>query len=148
MSTTTMMSRPGVEEPEGEEEVRGRRGRHGEPRRGRMRWRGMAILGFCRESAEPRSMKKTARKIMKNTELRLKPHHQTELPRECCSLLCIKAVEGKGVNASAIDVECALKSGGSGCVGHEPSTWPRASLVVPFTRSLPNGPRYHPIRGM
>jgi hypothetical protein len=37
VSTTARMSRPGVDEPEGEDEVRGRRGCHGEPRRGRMR---------------------------------------------------------------------------------------------------------------
>jgi hypothetical protein len=54
VSTTAKQSRPGVDEPEGEEELRGRRGCQGEPLRGRMRCRGMARLGVCRRSAEPR----------------------------------------------------------------------------------------------
>jgi hypothetical protein len=37
VSTTTRLSNPGAEESEGEEDERGRRGCHGEPRRGRMR---------------------------------------------------------------------------------------------------------------
>jgi hypothetical protein len=142
-----MVSRPGVEEPEGEEDVRGRRGCHGEPRRGRMRWRGMARLGFCRGSAEPRCKKRTARKTMKNAEPKSKPHHQTKLLNGFCMALCIEAVERSGINAPAILFECELKPGDGGCVGHEPSTWLRAPLASPFTHIWPSGPQYHPIRG-
>lgn len=48
VSTTARQLRPGVEESEGEEEVRGRRGCQGEPRRGRKRCRGMTKLGLCK----------------------------------------------------------------------------------------------------
>jgi hypothetical protein len=68
VSTTAKQSRAGVGEPEGEEEVRGRRGCQGEPLRGRNRCRGMVKLGVCRKSAEPRWKMRNARKTMKTTE--------------------------------------------------------------------------------
>ena len=108
VSTTAMVSRPGVEEPEGEEDVRGRRGCHGEPRRGRMRWRGMARLGFCRGSAEPRCKKKTAGETMKSAEPKSKPQHQARLSYGFCMALCIEVVERSGINASAINFEFEL----------------------------------------
>ena len=141
------LSRPGTAEPEGEEDVLGRRGCHGEPRRGRIRRRGMAGLGFCRGSAEPREMTRIAQETMKISELWMKPHHKTKMPRGCCIMRYMESVGGGGVIAPVIGCECALKPRGDGCEGHEPGTWLRAPLASPFIRPLPSGPRWHPIWG-
>jgi hypothetical protein len=102
VSTTAKQSRPGVDELKGEEEVRGRRGCQGEPRRGRIRCRGMARLGVCRRSAEPRWNMKIARKTMKITEPESKPNNQAIMPNEFCIVLCIEVVEGGWINAPPI----------------------------------------------
>jgi hypothetical protein len=138
VSTTTKLSIAGVGEPEGKEEVRGRRGCQGEPLRGRNRCRGMVKPGICRKSAEPGWKMRNARKTMKTTDPELKPNSQAIIQKRLCITLCVKAVEGGWFNAPPIGFECNLMFGGGGCHGHEPSTWLRAPLASPFRFCAPS----------
>ena len=76
-----------------------------------------------------------------------KPSTHTIMPEEVCMVRCIEGIEGGGINAPPINLECVLMLWGGSCRGHEPSTWLRAPLAYSRALSPPGGPHYHPDRG-
>jgi hypothetical protein len=93
-SMTARHSRAWVDEPEGEEGVRGRRGCHGEPRRGRILCRGMVWVGCCRVSTEPRCRVRNSRETMKTSEPNSEPNSRAVTQEGDFMILFVKVVEG------------------------------------------------------